>query len=535
MTKPIGRVLSPHGVLEFTFITPDEEKIQVGEFIYYLWNDQKILCRVIGRESERQIPANILSDPTLDPSVTLGLINMNAQDFSLYNLSAIILGVYDDEMGFQNPRISPKIGEPVYLADDDILEGSLNIVQSIELGSAHIGDLIGRPDRVKICLDVSEIVSKHLAVLAATGSGKSYAVGVLLEEIMSDKNRGACLVFDPHGEYDTLTELETVAKVSSYTPRIKVLKSNDIKFRISELSIGDLKSLLPDLTEKMSSILEGAWRWARRKAKEENLQYFIFHHLADALDESEVADQKKDDTTLRALKWRIEDLERKIIITDHEHLPLKELFNPGQLTILQLTDVEEQDQQIIASIILRRTLKARIKSHKNEISSDHPQFLGFPVFFVVEEAHRFCPKLGVAKSKTILKSVLSEGRKFGVGVCLISQRPSRLDPDSLSQCLTQIIMKIVNPSDQKNIGEGIENVSKDLINELPALTKGQAILAGEGINTPVLIQVRKRRTPHGGVSINAPEEWRKTSELNYEERQIMEAKPIVQELEDDLD
>ncbi len=135
------------------------------------------------------------------------------------------------------------------------------------------------------------------------------------------------------------------------------------------------------------------------------------------------------------------------------------------------------------------------------------ELLDYPVFIVLEEGHKFATANSESWSKKILKTILSEGRKFGIGVCVVSQRPGKLDSDVLSQCMSQIIMKIKNPVDQKNIRDSIESVSEDLINELPGLTKGQALISGEAINTPVLINIRKRLTTHGGQSHDAIKAW----------------------------
>jgi len=109
----------------------------------------------------------------------------------------------------------------------------------------------------------------------------------------------------------------------------------------------------------------------------------------------------------------------------------------------------------------------------------------------------------------VLKQVLAEGRKFGVGVGLISQRPGKLDADVLSQCQTQCIMRIVNEVDQKTVATSVESVGHELLRNLPALSKGQVIIAGSAVNTPVLCRVRSRVTKHGGESHDAPAQWRK--------------------------
>jgi hypothetical protein len=95
-----------------------------------------------------------------------------------------------------------------------------------------------------------------------------------------------------------------------------------------------------------------------------------------------------------------------------------------------------------------------------------------------------------------------------VAVGLISQRPGKLDADVLSQCMTQFILRIVNPVDQARVAESVESVGRDLLKELPALFKGQAIVAGAAVNTPVLCRVRRRITEHGAEDVDAPARWR---------------------------
>ncbi len=116
---------------------------------------------------------------------------------------------------------------------------------------------------------------------------------------------------------------------------------------------------------------------------------------------------------------------------------------------------------------------------------------------------------------------MSEGRKFGVGIGLITQRPGKLDQDVLSQCMTQIIMRIVNPIDQQTVAQSVEGAGRAMLAELPALTKGQAIISGVGINTPVMCRIRPRITKHGGETFDAPSEWMKwhsTSEMEKREQ-----------------
>jgi uncharacterized protein len=196
------------------------------------------------------------------------------------------------------------------------------------------------------------------------------------------------------------------------------------------------------------------------------------------------------------------------IFSTSEHIPLQDMFRPGRCTILDLSDIEQHEQQVIVGTLLRRANKARVLTTRGEVSTGE-NFLNYPVFTLLEEAHRFAPAGASVVSTNVLRQILSEGRKFGVGIGLITQRPGKLDQDVLSQCMTQIIMRIVNPIDQQTVAQSVEGAGRAMLAELPALTKGQAVISGVGINTPVMCRIRPRLTQHGGETFDAPGEWMK--------------------------
>jgi len=198
-----------------------------------------------------------------------------------------------------------------------------------------------------------------------------------------------------------------------------------------------------------------------------------------------------------------------MVFDPHSHLDLREILRPGQCTVLQINEVDERDQQVIVATLLRRIYRARMDTERGKVHEGDERHLPYPAFVLIEEAHHFAPHGGEVVTTNILKQVLAEGRKFGIGVGLISQRPGKLDPDVLSQCLTQCIMRIVNVVDQQSVAAAVEGVGRELLENLPALSKGQAIISGAAVNTPVICRVRPRVTPHGGESKDAPDEWRR--------------------------
>jgi DNA helicase HerA-like ATPase len=127
-----------------------------------------------------------------------------------------------------------------------------------------------------------------------------------------------------------------------------------------------------------------------------------------------------------------------------------------------------------------------------------------PFLMLVEEAHNFCPERGLLKamSSTILRTVASEGRKFGMGLCVVSQRPARIDKNVLSQCNTQVILKITNPNDLRAISQSIEGFSNDLEEEIKLLQPGVALIVGEVVEQPIIVNIRVKRSQHGGGSVD---------------------------------
>ncbi|MBL8172609.1 MAG: ATP-binding protein [Acidobacteria bacterium] len=508
---------NPH---EFTFITTDNAQTRVGEFVYYHASDGEHSLKIVGTITERHLvrnlPDSFLADPQTPPSLVSSLIGLSDEGAELYEIVVETIGYFHETIGdFINPRIPPAPGQQVLLASNEMLTRMLSPKQKGQAGGAHIGSLLTRKtDEVPVVLSVKDVVSTHLAVLASTGSGKSYLAGVLIEELLKPQNRAAVLIVDPHGEYHTLQGMHTLPGFSDggYQPEVKVFTPGKIKVRISSLTEADIVYLLPEMTEKMRAFLSQAYR-ALINARGAERGTWGFQDLLNEVTALKYEDAKGQGggnvSTIDGLEWRLRRrFEQSHIFSDHEHIPLQDLFKPGQCTVLQLSEIEEHEQQVIVGTLLRRTNKARMATVRGNAAAGD-ESLPYPVFVLLEESHRYAPAGQQVVSTNILKTILSEGRKFGVGIGLITQRPGKLDQDVLSQCMTQFIMRIVNPIDQQTIASSVEGAGRRLLDELPALTKGQVIVSGVAVNTPVLCAVRQRVTKHGGETIDAPAEWQK--------------------------
>ncbi|MCG3162391.1 MAG: hypothetical protein JMDDDDMK_03641 [Acidobacteria bacterium] len=508
---------NPH---EFAFITTDNTQTRIGEFVYYHASDGESELRIVGTIAERalvrNLPDSFLADPNTPPALVSSLIGIADEGVEIYEIAVETIGFFSETIGdFINPRIPPTPGQQVFLASNRMLSKMLSPRQRGDQGGAHIGSLLTRKrDEVPVVLSVKDVVSTHLAILASTGAGKSYAAGVLIEELLMPHNRAAVLIVDPHGEYSTLQEIHkhSAFAAADYKPEVRIFTPGRIKVRISTLTEADIVYLLPEMTEKMKTFLSQAYR-ALINTRGAERGTWGFNDLLNEVLSLRYEDEKGKGggnvSTIDGLEWRLRRrFEQSHIFSDHEHIPLQDLFRPGQCTVLQLSEIEENEQQVIVGALLRRTNKARVATVRGNAAAGD-ESLPYPVFVLLEESHRYAPAGQQVVSTNILKTILSEGRKFGVGIGLITQRPGKLDQDVLSQCMTQFIMRIVNPIDQQTIASSVEGAGRRLLDELPALTKGQVIVSGVAVNTPVLAAVRQRITKHGGETIDAPIEWRK--------------------------
>lgn len=547
-SQVIGTVKGPgDNSNQYRFITADQRTTKVGEYVYYEVSDPDdnqngatpaaVALQILGKISAlrliEHLPDRLFSDPEIPPETMAALVGYTYKNPELYEVTVDVIGYFHAALGFMNLRQAPNPGTKVYLADDAQLRYVLNKKQRDDVGSAHIGGLLLRAQNaVPVVLDVKELVSTHMAILAGTGSGKSYTAGVLVEELLRPYNRAAVLIFDPHGEYGTLQGIQghpTFQGDDGYDPKVQVLSPNDIRIRVSSLDFYDVLALLPAMSDRQQSILDKAFRNLTRQRQGKSRW-----SIQDLISEVYAADRQTDEdgnekagSSAPALEWKLERLERSDYFHPFQHLTPQDLFQPGQVTVLQMNEISQDEQQVICAAILRQVNHARMNTQKEKLAAGDESYLPYPVFILIEEAHRFAPAHEPSRCKSVLRTILSEGRKFGLGVGLITQRPGKLDSDVLSQCMSQFIMRIVNPVDQESLKYGVEAAGRDLLKELPALTKGQVIISGLCINTPVLCKVRQRLTQHGGETLNAPEMWMNYFQPHQSQARTIELAPVV--------
>ncbi len=434
-----------------------------------------------------------------------------------------------DRHSVRPPRRPPRLYSLIRMPTREMLEKILSPGQRDTV--IHIGSLRDNTD-VKLYLNADKLVTHHCAVLAATGSGKSWLAGIVIEELVL-RTEVAVIVFDPHSEYSAMQvpasamgiklseEEESLARriserVTIYVPARADASAIDSYFRRrfgrdrvyerfgihpTMLPLSVLSKLLEHyygLSETQRRVLEEVWGAIYGLADE-------YVTLRDLISEIERVGRQAlprgyaGEASLSSLVSKLRLLFENrpfFIFRAGEYfqgrlvkmLDVEALVRSPGVKIFDLSGLDYVDQQALVAVILDKLLRLAMRRRCR------------PTLVVVEEAHNFAPSRGDSLSLPVLMRIAREGRKFGIGLLLISQRPTRLHPDILSQCMTHIFKRIINPVDLKYVRDVAEQVQTEDLQELKTLSEDEALIIGLAVKVPVLVKVRKRYTAHGGVT-----------------------------------
>jgi DNA helicase HerA-like ATPase len=367
----------------------------------------------------------------------------------------------------------PSPGSKVVPAEDELLVKFLRLDEN----GLNLGTLQHHSLPAKISL--SRLMQKHFAVLAMSGSGKSYFTSVLIEEMLDRKpasGRMGVVVIDSHGEYVGF-------KHTQYSRNTEVISAKKFKIAFRRVTPQMLAEWIPEMSSTQLRELVPILESLRREAKEKHESYTLEDLISRV--ETEMADKKKDNVKRPLMAW-LSELRSLRLFGQGDSPKLEEAVAPGKLTVFDLSDIENaKKKQIMVAYLCRRLFKMR---KKEKIS---------PFLLVVEEAHNFAPEKAEKKhalAKGPIITIAREGRKFGACLCLISQRPVQLATTALSQCNTNVILRITNPFDIDHVGQSCEGIDKQMLDSITTLRVGEALLVGEAVGSPVFVKIRQRKS-----------------------------------------
>lgn len=463
--------------------------MSIGEYVIMEYGRGKVL----GLIENSSISSEALSEGirNFDEAFESRQVAIENKRDKSYKGSVRILGYLEDLKKCRSiiPEVPPEPGTEVYEAATQDLG---TIFSPTSLNWVKVGTLL-RNAEVEVGVNINTVVSRHLAVLAMTGMGKSNLVSLLTREI--GRIMGTMVIFDYHGDY---TDMELVGT-----------NKMDAKINPRYLSLDELAAVIEirDNATNQMHVLRAAFT---DEVKQHSGNDF-WNQLTDAA--IGAGAEKIYREASEKVVDKVEDARRRFHgILDPDLADPLALVKSGKVNIINLVELTETQANIIVSLYLQELLEDRKKARKqgmrgNDDSSKSMPRFPTPVLAVIEEAHVFIPKDEDTAAKYYASKVAREGRKFGLGLVIVSQRPRSIDANILSQMGSLAVMRMVQPDDQKQVSAASEALSRDLVEQLTSLNPGEAILAGQWVNLPAFVKVEEIKGRNTGSDLDAVGQW----------------------------
>ena len=362
----------------------------------------------------------------------------------------------------------------------------------IEIGTVY------PTDDIRGALYVDPMLGKHFAVLGSTGTGKSTSVSLILHRISELSPEGHIVMIDPHGEYSAafkgcgelfnVDNLQLPYWLMNFEEHCEVLLTSH-----------------DDERQRDADILAKCVLAARTKGKnveqlgkvtvDSPIPYLLTDLNTIIVNEMGKLDRAGDTTPYQRLKNKLDELRADprytfmfsgMLVSDSMPAFLAKLFrlpaNGRPISIVDVSGVPSEITSVVVSVLARMVFDYAIWS-RTEAQR--------PLLLVCEEAHRYVPKdehSGAQAVRKILERIAKEGRKYGVSLGLITQRPSDLAEGVLSQCGTIVSMRLNNDRDQACVRAAMPEGARGFLDAIPALRNRECIVCGEGVAIPIRVR-----------------------------------------------
>ena len=386
----------------------------------------------------------------------------------------------------------PTLGDAVYMASKDDLS---RIYEQPSVSSVRIGSIY-QDQSLPAFVSVDDLLGKHFAVLGTTGSGKSCAISTILRAIVTQHQEGHILLLDLHGEYGSAfrdcAELRGAGEFKLPYWLLNFEEMQEIVVEKTEEEETD-KAILREAIVAAKQNMHADSEWSARFDSDSPVPYRIRDVLRWLNEAMGKLDRPTGAAPYLRLRNRIDAMlvdrrfgfmfDERFAMDDDMGEILGQLFRvPSHgkpLTILDLSSVPTDIMKVVISLLCRLAFDFAYWGDGNT-----------PVLLVCEEAHRYAARTdesGFALTRRALSRIGNEGRKYGISLGLVSQRPSELDLGILSQCNTIFAMRMNNMRDQEYVKGTLSESGLGLTDALPSLRTGEAVVVGEALSVPARV------------------------------------------------
>lgn len=521
-------------------------------------------CNVIGIVT--QIGAVAIPENVLEKQLTFGYDAVSNSQWLTINL----IGEQTGKRFYRGVSQSPTTGDSVCLVTIDDLSNIYNDYNASS--SINVGN-ISSSESLNAYMNLDKIVSRHIAVLGSTGSGKSNAVGVILNAIIEKQFKNArILVLDPHGEYNTVFKRSSsVYKIGGdytskhlYVPywalpfnelislfdapitdaNREYIREKIVNAKVKGAEVNGIKidpvlisadSPIPFSIKKLWFDLDDFERQTFNKRGDldsktqlieqgdpNKLKSNIYQPASTTNSPPYINNQAKGLLGfLESIRLKLADTRYNFLFMPGEYTPdiegkiqkdigdlLSDWFDSQKtISIFDLSNVPAELMLSITGTLLNIVYEALFWGQNLSNGGKHR-----PLLIVLEEAHNYLHSGKASIASRTVQRIAREGRKYGIGLMLVTQRPSELDETVLSQCGTIVALRMNNNKDRAYVSGAIQDELRSLIDLLPSMRTGEAIISGEGVKIPSRVQFFRLNGAYKGSDPAVSELWRNVSE-----------------------
>lgn len=509
-------------------ITIGDEDIyigQIGSYVSIQQGNVKILALVTRMtEQEKLVP--------VEPGA--GGIEAVRMSCAKRIVTLVPLGTINSEGEFERGvSLFPTTGAEVHA----IGSADINLIFSkFQSKGYDVGNLSSNTS-IKVCLDPNSLFGRHFAILGQTGAGKSWTVANLVQRAVAIMPKAHIIILDLHGEY--CWSEDNGRGCSAFSDNIvRYVDARKLEIPYWLMTYAELCDLLIDNTEREAHNQIAFFRDNLRELKEaekpslglervtvDTPVYFSLDELLRRVDtenrrmvqgrtgEKQGPNYGVFDRFIMRLESKLNDVRYDFLLKPRERTSsntltglLRDFVGLGEpkrpVTVIDLSAVPFD---------VRPTVAAQIGRIAFEFNYWNPQYREFPLLLICEEAHAYIPKEShsqFAGSRKSMERIAKEGRKYGVGIAVVSQRPHEVSETVLAQCGTFLCLRITNPNDQGYVRNLVPEAERDLVDILAGLGRGEVMALGEAVPLPTRFRFYKPNPVPNSEDIDFYTKWK---------------------------
>ncbi len=474
--------------------------------------------------------ALVTSITELDEKPSLNSLSKRAPG-KMKSVTLVPLGEINKQGVFEHGiKHYPVTGAEVHTINDEDTEA---IFVKFRKHGYNVGTLSSNSS-LDICFDPDALFGRHFSILGQSGAGKSWCVANLLQCAVKVMPKSHIVLLDLHGEYSWRNK-EGEQEYAFGKGVARYLDARDLEIPYWLMTFSELVDLLIDRSDDTASsqiaFLRNTVHELRTKANTklgighisiDSPVYFslieLHAHFEQANKATASFGKEKGplagmfDQFLMRLESRMNDVRYNFLLrpkrrTSSDTLPglLRDFVGLGepkcQITIIDISTVPFDVRPIVTAQVGRLAF---------EFNYWNPAYKEFPLLLVCEEAHAYIPREGKTQFEGARKSmerIAREGRKYGVGLGVVSQRPHELSETVLAQCSTFICLRLTNPDDQAYVRDLVPEAEQDFVNVLSSLGQGEAMAMGLAVPLPTRLQFHMPDPPPNSSSVDFFAQW----------------------------